>query len=78
MDPFSGMPSTESSSGFGLPRRALLQGAVAAGLAAGSVPMSAAVAGAKPKAPVTDWSAFNRLVQAASTGSSWSVRRSRW
>jgi CubicO group peptidase (beta-lactamase class C family) len=65
VDPFSGMPSTESSSGFGLPRRALLQGAVATGLAAGSVPMSAAVAGGKPKAPVTDWSAFDRLVQAA-------------
>lgn len=54
MDPFSGVPSTEPASGSGLPRRALLKGAVAAGLAAGSVPVTAAVAGAKPQSPVTD------------------------
>jgi CubicO group peptidase (beta-lactamase class C family) len=65
MDPFSGVPSTEPASGAGLPRRALLKGAVAAGLAAGSVPVTAAVAGAKPQSPVTDWSTFDRLVQAA-------------
>ena len=65
MDPFSGVPSTEPASGSGLPRRALLKGAVAAGLAAGSVPVTAAVADAKPQSPVTDWSAFDRLVQAA-------------
>jgi beta-lactamase class C len=65
MDPFSGVPSTEPASGAGLSRRALLKGAVAAGLAAGSVPVTAAVAGAKPQSPVTDWSTFDRLVQAA-------------
>jgi hypothetical protein len=65
VDPLSGVPSTESTSVSGLPRRALLQGAVTAGLAAGSVPVTAAAAGAKPKASVIDWSAFDRLVQAA-------------
>jgi hypothetical protein len=65
VDPLSGVPSTQGVTRTGMPRRALLQGAVAAGLAAGSLPVTAAVAGAKPTAPVTDWSAFDRLVQAA-------------
>lgn len=78
MDPLSGVPSTESTSVSGLPRRALLQGAVAAGLAAGSVPVTAPAAGAKPKASVIDWSAFDRLVQAAFDRFKLVGGRSRW
>ena len=55
----------EPSDGTGLPRRAVLRGVMAAGVASGIVPAAAASASAAPKPAATAWAAFDRLVQAA-------------
>jgi CubicO group peptidase (beta-lactamase class C family) len=55
----------QSSDRTGLPRRAVLRGMMAAGVASGIVPAAAGSAAAAPKLAATDWAAFDRLGQAA-------------
>ena len=49
----------------GIPRRTVLRGLTAGAVAAGAGSVSSAPAFATPKAPATDWAAFDRAVGAA-------------
>ena len=55
----------QPNNGSRLPRRAVLRGVMAAGVASGIVPAAAGSAIATPKPAATDWAAFDRLVQSA-------------